>query len=257
MGLDMTLKYLLHTLCLLSLINLPVSVSAAIIEGTFSGVITEAQDGNDHDNGLRDIWSGDITGQAVTGNFWYDLSLAPANTGHPNMPNKAIYFSRSNWVGMSFNINGKVYNVSYDNPGGLPVTAIVDVVTMDDNVPISDSENRDSVGIYDETLFGDEALEYELRTGFLAFSETVADVLNGVDLKQQFDWDNRAGSSIGGTGVFEVQGFLDGQYGYGRATMDIFEIHAALRNGSAVPEPSSLILLALSFGALLFRRMNV
>lgn len=242
-------KNLLRRLCIFLAAMAPAVTHAIVIEGNFKGVVTAAQDASDSDSDSnhRNIWNSDIVGETVSGSFWYDTIRAPGNTANPNTPNEAIYFSRSNWVGVTFHIGGETFDISYGNSANLPGMDVVDVVIMSDHTLAQNGDDSEGIGISDQTTFGDEANEYEALTGFLSFYEPVVNVLNGIGLEQQFHWIKLEDSLSMGNGFFETRSFYNGQYGYGMAEMNISEIYAKVRDVTAVPEPSTLLLFGLAF----------
>ena len=244
--------------CILaSSISIPLYSNAVIIEGTFGGTITEAQDGNDFDSSYVDIWNGDITGKSVSGSFWYDTSLAPGNTANPNTPNEAIYFKRSNWLGITFNIDGKTFDISEDNPAALPPSYIVDVVTINNHVPAANGDSQENFMVSDSVERGMEGGNYETREGMVAFSDGILDILNGTGLVQEFDWTNHNEWPFAGSGYFNFFSSVDGQLAFANASINISDIHTRVHSQVSVPEPSTVMLMGIGLLGLLWRRRQV
>ena len=252
----MNIRYLYRGFFMASLVTFSSICNALIIEGTFSGKVTEAQDGNDGDASFVDVWNGDITGKVVTGSFWYDTSLVPRNTANPNTPNEAIYFSRSNWVGITFNIDGKTFDISYDNPAALPESYIVDVVTLHNHTPAANGDTQEHFGLTDSVERGVEGADFEKREGFVSFVDNISDVLDGVGVGQEFDWHSRNELFSNGTGYFSFFSSVDGQLTFANAAIDISDIHAKARNQVSVPGPSSILLLAGGLLGLVLRKKS-
>ncbi|MES2674309.1 MAG: PEP-CTERM sorting domain-containing protein [Pseudomonadota bacterium] len=236
--------------CSFLLINsFPMLAHAVIIEGTFTGSVTQAQSLGDDSGSL--LWSDDIVGKAIAGNFWYDTDLTPVNGS--NRENEAIYFSRNNWIGLVFNIDGKTVDISRGRHKTLEVTERVDVLTLANHVPAVNGDSNENMMIYDSTFFGDPNAEFKETSGFVSFNESIVNVLNGIGSVQEFDWFNQSDPATSfGNAYFATSSLLQGQYAYADATMDISEIHASIRDAS-VPEPSSLALLSIAMLTLVGR----
>lgn len=249
----MNINYLCRNFFYASLLSASTICHAVIIEGTFNGKVTEAQDGNDSDSSYVDVWNGDIQGKTISGSFWYDTSLAPGNTANPNTPNEAIYFKRSDWLGITFNIDGKTFDVSHDNPASLPPSYVVDVVTIDNHVPAENGDSQENFMVSDSVERGVEGENFETREGMVAFSDSILSVLDGIGLEQEFDWNNHDEWPFAGTGYFSFFSQVNGQLAFANASMNLSDIHAKVRNQTVVPEPSSLILFGLGLLVLLAR----
>ncbi len=250
----MNIKNILQILLMSTSVSISTFSYAVVIEGTFGGRVSEAQDGNDFDSSYVDIWNGNIVGKSITGSFWYDTNLAPGNTANPNTPNEAIYFSRTNWLGVSFNIDGKTFDISNDNSAALPPSYIVDVVTINNHVPASNGDSQENFMVSDSVERGLEGGNYEVREGMVAFSDGILDVLNGTGLVQEFDWNNHDEWPFAGSGYFNFTSSINGQLAFANASINISEVHAQIRNQVVVPEPSTLILMGIGLLGLIWRR---
>jgi hypothetical protein len=252
----MSNKNILRGLLISTALSMSMCSHAVIIEGTFGGIVSEAQDGNDFDSSYVDIWKGNLVGKSVTGSFWYDTDLAPGNTANPNTPNEAIYFKRSNWLGITFNIDGKVFDISNDNPYSLRASYIVDVVTIDNHVLATNGDNQENFMVSDSVERGTEGGNYELREGMVAFSDSLIDVMDGIGLVQEFEWTNHNEWPFAGTGYFSFFSSINGQLSFANASMNISDIHAKVRNQVSIPEPSTVMLMAIGLLSLALRRVR-
>lgn len=226
------------------------SAHAVIIDGTFSGVVTESMDIS---NTNKLIWGESIVGQAFSGSFSYDISLAPGDNW--SAVNDAIYTSRTNWVEMIFNIGGRTFNITHDHPPELPLTEVADLVQIADHAIPINRDDYQHYSVYDKSIAGDyDYGDYELKTGLVGISDPINSSLDGLGLEQEISWVADGTSSLTGTAFFNIETILNGQNNFATANMDLTQIHIAARNTSSVPEPSSIALLTFALVGFAARR---
>ncbi|MES2823546.1 MAG: PEP-CTERM sorting domain-containing protein [Pseudomonadota bacterium] len=226
---------------------------AAIMEGSFNGFVTDVQERHPDDSNFR-FWNGDITGQSISGTFWYDTT-APKNILAGESTNTAIYTAEQiNWLGIIFNIDGKTFDVSNLNPQGLPPYYVEDKVIISDTDPIFTDEETlftlyDSIE-RDMGFGGGESLQGKITLG-----NSISTILNGISLEQEFDWVNQGPTDFGES-VFTYRTSVDGLYANTWVTMSLSDVQIKIQDKVSVPEPSSLGLLTLSLLVLGWRLRN-
>jgi len=220
----------------------PALSQAVIIEGTFNGTVVDVGQHYDENNPFR-YWSGDITGQSISGTFWYDTAV-PKKIPLDSFTDSASYIAeQKNWLGMIFNIDGKTFDVSNLNPQGLPPYYVQDYITINHSEPTSTGDEPE-LTIYDSIerdlgFGGGVSLQ-----GKIALGNAASSILDGISLEQEFDWVNQ-GSTDTGIAEFIYRNSVDGLYANTWVTMSLSEVHTKIRDEVSVPEPSSLGLLAL------------
>jgi hypothetical protein len=231
----MNITRILKTLLIPISISLSIGSNAVIIEGTFGGTVTEAKDANDDDPAFVDVWDGNIVGQKITGSFWYDASKGPN-------------FTHTDWVGLTFNVDGKVFDLSKDTPYNLPVTYRTNVVYIEDNdVGMGGTVANDRFLITSSLERGELGANVEEIESALLFSTEVLNTIKGEGLQQEFDLQAGDASPFSGHAFFNIFRRMDGELTYFSANIHLSDIQVKARS-AAVPEPSTLFLL---FGGLL------
>ena len=231
----------------------PTVSHAVIIEGSFSGTVVEVGQSYDEDSTFT-YWNGDITGQSISGTFWYDTAL-PKNTLSGTSTASASYTAeQKNWIGMIFNIDGKTFDVSNLNPQELPPYYVQDYLTIRHSEPTS-TDDEPQLTIYDSIerdlgFGGGVSLQGKITLGNAAST-----ILNGINLEQEFSWINQ-GATDTGVAEFMYHNSVGGLYANTWVTMSLSEVHTKISDRISVPEPSSLGLLALGLLVLGWRKGN-
>ncbi len=226
---------------------------AAVMEGSFNGFVTDVQERHPEESNFR-YWNGDITGQSISGTFWYDTT-APTNTLAGTSTDTAFYMAEQiNWLGIIFNIDGETFDVSNLNPQGLPPYYVEDNVIIRHTDPII-TEDESFFRLYDSIerdvgYGGGASLQGEITLG-----NSISTILNGISLEQEFDWVSQ-GSTDTSEAVFTYRNSVGSLYANTWVTMSLSDVHIKIRDEVSVPEPSSLGLLTLSLLVLGWRIRN-
>ena len=241
---DLKLNLKIISKCLLSASLCVSAISqAVIVEGSFSGLVTNMQEAYDEKSTFK-FWNGDIKGQSISGSFWIDTA-APKNTAVDTFPNSAIYVAEQiNWLGIIFNIGGKTFDVSNLNPDGFPPYYTQDRAVIWHDDP-GFSEDGKEFELYD-------SIERDTGTGGtinlqgkISLGNAMSNIFNGISLEQEIDWVSQ-GSPDASTAKFIYNYSVDGKYAKTWVNMDLSEVHTKIRDEVVVPEPSSMGLLTIA-----------
>lgn len=221
--------------------------NAVIIEGNFKARISDVY--IDGGNLLGDM----AVGQQVLGSFWYDTSLMG---GGPSVsdPNVAWYGGHDNWLNVSYQINGKAFQVT-QGPEKFPDIQSIEHINIQKYDPDLWWDILDMYWIYQEFKYSDQStsiFDYLLQDASIILWYGLDD-LNYVDLIQEFslhgqnEWDTWGYAYIN---LLQVEG---SQVIATSITADIYDFTIGPRQEATVPEPPpislfGLVLLLLGWG---------
>ena len=232
--------------------------SAVIIEGTFKGIIYDAwdyHDGSPTNPYPADFWSGDLTGKSLSGKFWYDTDLAPANSGATGTVRSS---ETNNWMNITFLIDGKNLEVSR-TPDNLPIRYAYEILAVDEEGYMGALEPAFSqFDMVDFVLSGDENVRH-WQHGGLAFLEGVLP-LDGNNVIQQFSWADNGDEysdplDYPGLAYYYTSSYSNDWEIIAEARARITEFTIGIKDVT-VPEPASLLLIMMGLvGIMLGRTM--
>ncbi|PUA29111.1 MAG: hypothetical protein B0W54_00420 [Cellvibrio sp. 79] len=228
----MNAKKLFFSACSGLMLALPLSAQAVIVDGTFKATVIGSE-------ATENLW-GDIYGDTISGTFSYktdtfDSSLAD-NESHTR------YFNgRNNFVYLTFNIAGQIFDISRDYAQSLELETSTDVVELRDGNFGTPGNKHDYFHLLDIVYLGSENTGYVHTMGEIHFFDNVANVINGTGLEQEFKWVSTGTNDSGGYGTFQYTRGVNASYAAAYVSLDITEVTASIRR--AVPEPAPLLLL--------------
>lgn len=225
----MTIKFM----CAVFLFIVSSCANAVIVDGKFNAQIF-------FDESDEGIWSKNLLGSEVTGQFWYDTELAPA----PNLELLPAFdydgFTNT-WVNFTYLIDGKTIDISKLVGGYSGIQASEFVILNPEN-----NFFRVDEGIIEGDILGD----YTYRGASLWVYES-DDMIKDGNLEQNFSWINDG--SDANLAELYMSRRSNGQLYESHLSMHVLDFTIATREAD-VPEPSSLSLIVLGLLALVFRR---
>lgn len=216
---------------------------AVIIEGSFKGTVRDFVNGTDG-TGYSGYWDNVSKGNAVSGSFWYDIAKAPEQH-RSDFPTESQYASYTDsWMGSSFNIDGKSYNIS-----ALPILDRYafpeESIRIVNHQPDVDGSTLELFSMHDvsntDTVEGAFIFRW-IQLSIDIYSQEKP-LLNGLGIEQEFDWYDIGDPASYGEAYFAL--FDTGERKDSAAWIDINEFHLKVREKTTVTESSSLVLLLL------------
>ena len=238
------------------------SASALIVEGTFSGTTGQFLGENMNLSPDAAFFRGqegeqefgfENSYQPFTGTFWYDTDLVGPGIS-PWSPRVTMYISDADWLHV---------NVVGANGASIDITSR-------GSAPNFSEKPNDSIYIVKELEGYVRPQEYismfyadygpwpyretgPHRDGTLSISSTTA-FLDGVSLIQDIEFSPEENpNNIGGGVRLSTKGVVDGIIYEGEFSGSITRFEMHVRDAVSVPEPSSLLLLLLPLGLLIWR----
>ncbi|RYY03428.1 MAG: PEP-CTERM sorting domain-containing protein [Gammaproteobacteria bacterium] len=252
----MNKKHFFRNFLSIVVVGFSLNAHAVIIDGTFKGTVFSVGDNGDFNNPYyENFFSDDLLGGSLSGSFWYDTDLAPANMGTTG---QWRFTENTNWLGVTFNVDGKTLNPA-DIPAGFTQS---DVWEMHN---IADVNGYTGIHDFNQEYFGirkDVAAtngSYSIyQLGGISFLDTIIPYVNGNSLIQDFTWhdDGKVYENWDDNPALALYFYSNDSPDnliYASVAGRISEITAGPRNVE-VPEPSAIILLGLGFMALSLRQ---
>ncbi|PUA30621.1 MAG: hypothetical protein B0W54_09160 [Cellvibrio sp. 79] len=232
---------------------------AVIIDGEFTGVVKYQDDMSTKDSGYIPYWESNIVGEAIHGTFWYDTDLAPADSS--DTPNRSLHTTVGNsakeWVGIKIFIGGKMVDISHSIPTGLDILHREETVVFEDFEQPANWDNSENFSLADVSSASNSAGDYDYKWLTIRAWEKERNVVDGIDLEQEFSWVNINEREFVSLGLFNVRGFMNGEKFDASASLKLLSLSTSVRDSVRVPEPSSLLLFALGLFCLLARILMI
>ena len=226
----MNTRKLFLSACSGLLLIFPLSALAVIVDGTFKATVTGSE-------ATANLW-GDIYGDTISGTFSYKTDTFESSLTDGN---HTKYFNgHNNFVYLTFNIAGQIFDISRDYAQSLEPESLTDVVELRDGNFGAPGNKHDYFHLLDIVYLGSENAGYARTMGEIHFFDNIANVINGTGLEQEFKWVSTGTDDSGGYGTFHYNRGLNASYAAAYVSLDITEVTASKRR--AVPEPAPLLL---------------
>lgn len=254
----MNKKHIFRNVLSLLAISLSLSTHAVIIDGTFKGtVLSVADNGDNNDPYFVDFFSSNLVGGNFSGSFWYDTDLAPANMGTNG---QWRFTENTNWLGVTFNIDGKILNPAVVPIGFTPSSTleIHNIADVNGYTGVHDF-NPESFGIREFVVSENNGFTSEQSTG-ISFLDSIIPSLSSSTLIQDFMWHDTDAvydnwDDIPALALYFNHNNYPGQLIDAGLAARITEITVVPR--TAVPEPSAIMLLGLGVITLIARKRKL
>ncbi len=248
-----------HIAGLFLLFIIPVHVKATIIDGTFTGVVQYQDDMSTWNSEYSSYWKSNIVGEAIFGTFWYDTDLAPSNGSA--IANQSVHATEGNsakeWIGIKVSIGGNMIDISNSIPSGLDTFHREEAVVIEDFARPVNWDDTDYFAIADVSRASNSAGDYDYKWLTLRVEEPEINVVDGIHLEQEFSWLNVGDRERVSLGLFNVNGFMNGEKFDASASLKLSSLSTSIRDSVSVPEPPSIVLLGLGLFAFALRFLKV
>lgn len=239
-------KIFLVNILLLIVSLMATNTYALILEGSFRGTVRTFTNGAEDIN-LTGYWDNVTQGSEASGSFWFDTDKAPQNTSE--FTTSGWYQTYTDeWMGSSFHIDGKTYNVSdlplMDNYGILS-----EGVWLHNFEQEIDNSTREMFYLFDNISTGDNRGHRSIGLMVEIASEEKS-LLDGLGIIQQFDWYNLGDATSYGQAHISLGAVTTDERRTSDAWIDISEFHLRVKNPVDLPEPDTLLLLLMGALAL-------
>ncbi len=217
---------------------------AVIIEGTFKGEVIFFTDV------WNRYWGEDILGTPVTGSFWYDTDRAHMNPIEEDW----THYEGGNWMDFTFNIAGRTLRVLDIYPEGY-VPADFNWMTVLNRETSEFLDEYEYLHLSHSSLLGNKwEGDFNSRQAHLDFSTSTESFLNGIEIIQEIDWKKADNPNYDAIAYYITNGRKDGIEFSSYTYVGLSELKMGIKKDVSVPEPTTLLLLALGFAAIFWQR---